>query len=64
MNDAQRKPYLTLDLRCGCDASLFVECPQEASYSLANDLTKLAATWSQSHAAHHRSLDAVAPSAS
>jgi hypothetical protein len=48
------KPFLVLDLRCGCGASLFVECPQEASYSLANDFVRLSTSWSQAHAAHHK----------
>lgn len=50
MSDPKPKAFLTLELRCGCGAGMFVEVPQDAGYSLANDLTKLAATWTNAHA--------------
>lgn len=48
------QPFFTLEQRCACGSSLFVECPQETSYSLSNDLVKLATTWTTAHAAHHQ----------
>lgn len=57
MSETKLKPYITLDLRCGCGASLYVEVPQEPSYAthpLTAEVMKLGAAWSGQHAAHHQ----------
>ena len=59
MSDTKPKPFLTLDLSCGCGACLFVEVPQEPSSGYdPNGLTRavvsLALNWSNAHAAHHK----------
>jgi hypothetical protein len=57
MNEPKPKSWLSLELRCGCGASLFVEVPQEPSYGthlLTAEVTKLGQLWTQAHAAHHQ----------
>lgn len=57
MSEAKLKPYLTLDLRCGCGAALYVEVPQEPSYAahpLTAEVMKLGGAWTAAHAAHHQ----------
>lgn len=57
MSEAKVKPFLSLELRCACGGSLFVEVPQEPSYS-ATELPKavvaLGVSWTNAHAAHHQ----------
>lgn len=52
------KPFLTLDIRCCCGGSLFVEVPQEEHKFHGLDLPKavvqLGVSWSNAHAAHHQ----------
>ncbi len=55
MSDPKPRPCLTIDLRCGCGASLYVELPQEvAATYLAEKLLTLGTTWTNGHAAHHQ----------
>lgn len=55
MTDAKPKPFLSLELRCACGSSLFVELPQEtAATYLSEKLFALSTAWTQAHAAHHQ----------
>jgi hypothetical protein len=52
---AKPKPYITLDLRCSCGATLYVELPQEAAAGyLSEKLFTLTTRWTEAHAAHHQ----------
>lgn len=55
MSDAKPKPYLTLELRCGCGGNLFAEVPQETTFNdVAKALLELGTAWTKAHAAHHQ----------
>jgi hypothetical protein len=57
MSDPNPKPFLTLELRCGCGAAFFVEVQQDQTYagvSLSTELVKLGSAFTQAHAAHHQ----------
>lgn len=55
MSETKPKPFLTLELRCGCGASLFAELPQDPGFSsICNDFIKLGTEWTKAHAAHHQ----------
>lgn len=55
MSEAKPKPFLSLELRCGCGGALFVEMPQEAASSyLGEKLLSLGTAWTNAHAAHHQ----------
>lgn len=57
MSEVKPKPFLALELRCGCGGSLFVEVPEEVNYSsnpLDHAVVKLGIAWTEAHAAHHQ----------
>lgn len=57
MSDPKPKPFMSLELRCCCGSSPFVELPQEPAYqsnALPLETVKLGVAWTQAHAAHHQ----------
>lgn len=55
MSDQTPKHFLTLDLRCACGATFYVELPQETAASyLSERLFTLTTAWTHAHAAHHQ----------
>lgn len=57
MIDQKPKPFLSLELRCVCGSSLFVELPQEPNYStneLPKSVVQLGVAFTNAHAAHHQ----------
>jgi hypothetical protein len=61
----RERHYLTLDLRCSCGASLYVEVPDEptkyCSDPLPHEVLKLAVAWTRAHEGHHREPASVSP---